>query len=244
LWVITEIKKLKDCPSSSFAPSKGPWIATILGMQKLHNIQLAVLTTLGCTGLFVSPVAAQTNRTITLPTGTRIPIRLEQSLDTRRDKPGALFTARVAAPVMRNGEVVLERGAVCRGHLVASQPSGRLKGRAVMRLRLDSVQSRERTYTIATSGASFVSKGHKQRNLALVGGGAGTGATIGAIAGGGAGALIGAGAGAAAGTTGALITGKRNLHLAAETRLNFALQLPLTVHMPAQSAKPLLTPKG
>jgi hypothetical protein len=152
-----------DCPGSSFAtPYKGPWIATISSMQKLNNIHLAVLTALVCTGLFVSPVAAQTNRTITLPTGTRIPIRLEQSLDTRRDKPGALFTARLAAPVMRNGEVVLERGAVCRGHLMESQPSGRLKGRAVMRLRLDSVQSRGRTFAIATSGASFVSKGHQK----------------------------------------------------------------------------------
>jgi hypothetical protein len=216
-------------------------------MQKLHNIQLAFLTTLVGTSLLVSPVAAQTNsaaRTLTLPAGTRIPIRLGTALDTRRDKPGALFTAHVAASVMRNGEVVLERGAVCRGHLVESQSSGRLKGRAVMRLRLDTVQSHGRTYTIATSGASFVSKGHKRRNLTLVGGGAGTGATIGAIAGGGVGALIGAGAGGAAGTTGALITGKRNLHLAAETRLTFALQRPLTVRMPSPSAKPLPTPKG
>jgi hypothetical protein len=40
------------------------------------------------------------------------------------------------------------------------------------------------------------------------------------------------------------LTGKRTLRLAAETRLNFALQRPLIVRTPAQSAKPLLTPKG
>jgi hypothetical protein len=125
-----------------------------------------------------------------------------------------------------------------------SHPSARLKGRAVIRLRLDSVQSHGGTYTIATSSAHFMSKGHKQRNLALMGGGAGTGAAIGAIAGGGVGALIGAGAGGAAGTTGALITGKRNLHLATETRFNFVLERPLNVRLPAQSAKALPTPKG
>jgi hypothetical protein len=49
--------------------------------------------------------------------------------------------------------------------------------------------------------------------------------------------LIGAGAGAAAGTVGALVTGKRELHLAPETRLSFALQRPLTVRTEPLSAQ-------
>ena len=171
--------------------------------------------------------------TAILPTGTQVQVRLSQSLDTRRDKPGTPFVAHLAAPVTRDGQVIFERGALCRGHVVESKPSGRLKGRAVMSLSLDSIQSRGRTYTLVTSDPSFAGKRHRKRNLVLIGGGAGTGATIGAIAGGGVGALIGAGAGAAAGTTGALITGKRNLHLAAETRVSFALRQPLTLRPPA-----------
>jgi hypothetical protein len=175
----------------------------------------------------VAGLVAQTGEdgpAFTLPAGTRIPIRLGQSLDTRRDRPGTPFLAHVSAPVMHNGEVILPRGTVCYGHLVESKPSGRLKGRAVLSLSLDSIERNGRKYTIETSDPSFVSKAHKNRNLALIGGGAGTGATIGAIAGGGVGALIGAGAGAAAGTTGAVITGKRNLHLAPETRVVFTLR--------------------
>jgi len=173
-------------------------------------------------GLFAQTGGAE--HALTLPAGTRIPIRLGQSIDTRRDRSGTPFLARVSAPVIQSGEVILPRGAVCRGHVAESKPSGRLKGRAVLALSLDSVEWHGRKYSIETSDPSFVSKAHKKRNLALIGGGAGTGATIGAIAGGGVGALIGAGAGAAAGTTGAVITGKRQLHLAPETRVMFTLR--------------------
>lgn len=222
-------------------------------MQKLHFVQSFILSALLCGGsallcggygtLCAAPPETAAPA-ITLPAGTRIPIRLGQSLDTRRDRPGATFIAHVAGPVRHNGEVVFERGDVCRGHLVESKPSGRLRGRAMMRLALDSVETRGRTYTIVTSRSGLVSKSHKKRNLALIGGGAGTGAGIGAIAGGGVGALIGAGAGAAAGTTGAYITGKRNLHLAPETRLSFALQRPLTVHRAAETAQRLPPGRG
>jgi hypothetical protein len=180
----------------------------------------------------VAGLVAQTNtadRSFTLPAGTRIPIRLGQSIDTRRDRSGTPFLAHVSAPVTRSGEVVLPRGTVCRGHVAESKPSGRLKGRAVLSLSLDSVEWNGRKYTIETSDPSFVSKAHKKRNLVLIGGGAGTGATIGAIAGGGVGALIGAGAGAAAGTTTAVITGKRQLHLAPETRVVFTLRESVTL---------------
>ena len=58
--------------------------------------------------------------TLTLPSGTQIPVRLGQSLDTKRDGPGTRFIAHVAEPITHNGQVVLQRGAVVRGHLVES----------------------------------------------------------------------------------------------------------------------------
>jgi len=195
-----------------------------------------ILHTLLFTGIAVSWVTAspaqpnqepQVSHTILLPAGTSIPIRLGQSLDTKRDGPGTHFVGHVATAVVYNGEVVLPRGTVCHGHLQESKPSGRLKGRAVIRLTLDSFELGGKNYTIDTSGTAFISKSHKKRNLALIGGGAGTGAGIGAIAGGGVGALIGAGAGATAGTVGAIATGKRNLHLAPETKLTFRLRQPV-----------------
>ncbi len=178
-------------------------------------------------GLLLMIAVVLPAETLTLPAGTHIPIRLAQSLDTKRDHPGTPFIAHVAAPVMRDREVLIPRGAVCRGHLVQAKPSGRLKGRALIRLSLDSIEVNGRRYTIDTSSPAFVSKAHKKRNLAIIGGTAGTGAAIGGIAGGGVGAAVGAGAGAVVGTAGAAITGKRNLHLAPETRVTFVLREPV-----------------
>jgi len=197
-------------------------------MQGFHRTLLLT----GMAASIVMAAAAQTDpvvQTVLLPAGTRIPIRLGQSLDTHRDRPGTHFIGHVAASIVENGAVVVPRGAVCHGHLEESRPSGRLKGRAILRLSLDSVELNGRNYTIDTTDPAFVSKGHKKRNIALIGGGAATGAGIGAIAGGGVGAAIGAGAGATAGTVGAIVTGKRNLHLAPETRLTFRLREPVRV---------------
>src|ERR1051325_6124500 len=102
--------------------------------------------------------------TITLPAGTHIPIRLAQSLDTRRDKPGTTFVANVSAPVFRNGRVIVPRGAVCRGHLVESRPSGRLKGHAVLTMSLDTIDIYGRRYAIMSSFPALVSQGSKRPN--------------------------------------------------------------------------------
>lgn len=165
--------------------------------------------------------------TMLLPAGVHIPVRLAQSVDTRRDRPGTPFIAHVASPVVQNGVVVVPRGAVCHGRLVGAKASGRLTGRAILTLRLDSITVGGRVYAVNTSAPTFVSKAHGTRNALAIGGTATTGAAIGAMAAGGVGALAGAGAGAVAGAAGAAITGKRQLRLAPETRVVFALRAPL-----------------
>jgi hypothetical protein len=66
----------------------------------------------------------------------------------------------------------------------------------------------------------------------IIGGGAGIGTAIGAIAGGGKGAAIGAATGAAAGTGVQLLTKGETLRVPVETLLDFKLQAPLTVSLP------------
>jgi hypothetical protein len=175
-------------------------------------------------------------RMITLPTGTPISVRLDQPLSTRQSPTGAHFVASVMTPVVQDGAVVLPRGTRVRGYLAESKKSGHFKGHAVMALRLNAIDVYGRTYPVATSDAEFYGKHHKGHNLKWIGGGAGGGLVVGAIAGGGVGALAGAAIGAAGGSAGAAATSRRNVSLAAETPLTFRLEQPVTVRQPGLPA--------
>jgi hypothetical protein len=168
------------------------------------------------------------SRAVIIPTGTRLRVRLGQTLDTKRSRPGERFVAYLDAPVLAGQRVIIPKGTAFEGRVVEAKPSGRLKGKAYLAVRLDSFRLHGRIYPIATA-ANFESSRHKKRNLAIIGGSTGTGATVGAVAGGGIGAVVGAGAGAFVGTAGAFITGKKNVRLPVETPLVFSLRGPLAI---------------
>jgi len=171
------------------------------------------------------PAAAE----VVIPASTRIRVRLGESLDTRNGHIGERFSAYLDDPIVVGDRVVVPKGTLFSGHVVQSRRSGRLRGRAYLGVTLDSFRLHGAAYAIATRADVRASGSHKKRNAIAIGGGSGTGAAIGAIAGGGVGALIGAGAGAAAGTTGAFITGRKNVRLPAETPLVFSLRSAVTV---------------
>jgi hypothetical protein len=159
-----------------------------------------------------------------IPSGTPLHVRVDESIDTKRNRAGDGFTATLAEPVELGGRVMVPAGTEFRGHVTTARASGRMKGRAQLGLALDGFRLNGREYRVETTSVERVSASHKKRNSWLIGGGAGVGAAIGAIAGGGKGALIGAGAGAGAGTAGAAITGKKEVGISAETPLRFTLR--------------------
>ena len=166
---------------------------------------------------------------VVVPRGTALRVRLSHAVSTETSRPGDRFAATLDEPLVIDGKTVLPRGTGVRGTIKESDDSGRLSGRAVLALTLESAVWNGRTYALATETHRSVSAGHKKRNAVLVGGGSGVGALIGGIAGGGKGALIGAGAGAAAGTAGAAATGKREIRIPAESVLGFRLREPLWI---------------
>ena len=172
---------------------------------------------------------ARPQRTAVLNPGTIVRVRLQETLDTRRNRAGDHFDATLAQPLVVGDRVVVPQGLTFQGRVVTSAEAGRFEGRAALALRLDSFVLNGVTYDINTNRATRVSKGHKKHNWLWIGGGSGTGATIGAIASGGMGALIGAGAGAAAGTAGAAFTGKRHVVLPVESAVAFTLQSPVAI---------------
>ena len=166
---------------------------------------------------------------ISIPAGTVLDVRLEQTLDTKRNRPGDRFTASVRRPIILDGRTIIPKGTIFTGHLTESKASGRFKGRAVLGLSLDSFELNGRRHEIRATHLGRETGGHKKRNWGWIAGGAGAGTAVGALAGGPAGAVIGAGAGAGAGTAGAAFTGKKNIILPVETPLAFSLRVPVTL---------------
>ena len=163
-------------------------------------------------------------RVADLPAGTRLRVRLDQDLGSKISQPGDTFSATIADDVVVNGQTVIRQGARAEGTVIDAKPLGRIKGGALLEVRLERVQSRWGSYPVSTSTIEQVEKGKGKRTGFFAAGGAGLGALIGGLAGGGKGALIGGLAGAGAGTAGSAFTGNKNILLPAETLLTFRLE--------------------
>jgi hypothetical protein len=176
-----------------------------------------------------APAAPRQPAAIDLPAGTLIPVRLDEDLGSKISQTGDTFRATVADDVLVNGQVVIARGARAEGAVIDAKALGKIKGGAILDIRLERVTTSWGSYPISTSSIDRSEKGKGKRTAVMAGGGAGLGALIGGLAGGGKGAAIGALAGGGAGTAGGAFTGNKQIVLPAETRLNFRLESPLHI---------------
>jgi hypothetical protein len=177
-----------------------------------------------------APAQPPAPQPIVVPAGTRIRVRLGQTLSTKESQTGDPFSGVVTDPVRVNGQTVIRAGARARGVVTESKGLGRFKGQAVLAIRLDSVSADGHTYSVRTSHVERVEQGKGKRSAVMTGGGAGLGALIGGLAGGGKGALLGGLLGGGGGAAGSAFTGNKDLVIPAESILTFDLERSLTVN--------------
>lgn len=164
--------------------------------------------------------------TLTVSSRSNVAVRVDQELNSKTTDVGETFTGALSAPLRAsNGEIAFPRGTRVSGTVVASKNQGRFKGQGVLAIELHKIGD----HTVTTEEYVVTQKGKGKRSAGLIGGGAGAGGLIGALAGGGKGGLIGALAGAGAGTAGAALTGNKPTVLPAESKVEFDLTTPIKV---------------
>ncbi len=165
----------------------------------------------------------------TVPAGSTIRVRLQQTISSRDAKSGQPFDAVLDQPLVVNGKTLAPKGAAVHGVVATAVSSGRLSRPAQLSLRLKSLDVGGKSYPLVTNYRGLRGASHKKRDAVAIGGGSALGAIIGGVAGGGKGAAIGAAAGAGAGTAGAAATGKKDVAYPVETPLTFTLRQAVTI---------------
>jgi len=176
-----------------------------------------------------SAPAPPASQPVTIPSGTVVTVRMIDSIDSAQNRPGEIFAATVDAPVAVSDKVVIQRNSDARVRLVESRSAGHMTGRSELQLELVSVSVGGNAYTVQSGYYELQGASRGKRTAETVGGGAGLGALIGAIAGRGKGAAIGAAVGAGAGTAVQAATSGQQVKVPSETKIDFTLKAPLTV---------------
>jgi hypothetical protein len=166
----------------------------------------------------------------TVPAGTPLVVRLEQTVSAKNNNVGDTFTGVLAQSVRVQGVTVIKAGAPVTGTVVASKGQGRFKGDGALGIGIRRVGN----YSVTTSSYEKSISGKGKRSTGFIAGGGGGGALIGGLAGGGKGALIGGLLGAGAGTAGAAFTGNKDVSVPAESVVTFNLTAPITVTLVGQ----------
>lgn len=170
-------------------------------------------------------------RDVTLPAGTALRLELQSAIASDTSSVEDTVRASLRQPVNVDGTAVLPTGTEVVGTVTSVERSGRVKGRARIAYRFDSLDYSGERYDIRTNTLSHLAPATKAKDATKIGIGAGAGAAIGALLGGGSGAAKGAAIGGGAGTGVVLATRGKEVRLGPGADVTARLTAPLTVRV-------------
>jgi hypothetical protein len=168
-------------------------------------------------------------KTVTLPAGTVIPIRMTDTLDSASTQSNSVFHGSLAGDLISDGMVVAKSGAAVTGRVVTAKDATHFSGSSELSIELTRIDTVDHPVDVVTDAFTKQGNGRGKNTATKAGGGAALGAIIGALAGGGKGAAIGAvtGGGVGAGVNG--VTRGQQVQIPTETLVSFHLQSPISV---------------
>ena len=189
--------------------------------------------------LLAALAAGQTS----LPTGTAVKMKLENTLTTFSTQAGDPFSARVTEAVVVDGKTVIPVGATVQGRVTKTSEPRRIAGKPTIaifpehlvlpngdRFMLNAtlVDTSARHGTDVNNEGRFKGEGHDGKDLTEIGMGTGGGMLAGGLIGGGKGLLIGGAIGATA-TIAHWLGKHRSTMLPAGTELVMELNRPMVM---------------
>ena len=166
-----------------------------------------------------APSEAPAEEDYIIARGTRVLLRLINSVNTKHTAPGDRVYLETVVPLFVNGRLVIPRGSNVTGTVTDSKQSGRVKGKSALNIRFDSLtlpngvarDFRSRPGSVDTAGnldraeGKIEGEGNKAGDAGTVAKTTAAGASVGTIAGAASGHYgMGVGIGAAAGAIGGL----------------------------------------
>jgi len=115
-------------------------------------------------------------QTVTLASGSTIPVRITQTLDSATTQTGDSFSGSVASDIIQDGMVVLPRGAQVSGHVIEAKNATHFSGSSALSIELTGVTSRGEHIGITTEPYSKQGTGRGKNTAVKTGIGAAAGA--------------------------------------------------------------------
>jgi len=180
-----------------------------------------------------APAPQPVIRTVTVPSGTTLPIRITQTLDSGTTQQGDSFSGVVASDIVQDGVVAIPRGAAVSGRVSEVHEAAHFKGSSLLSIELTGLTVRGRNIPLSTQAYSVEGKGRGKNTAVKTGIGAAAGAVLGGIFGGGKGAAIGAAAGGGTGAGINAITRGEQVQIPSESVVPFTVTNTIAVRISA-----------
>jgi hypothetical protein len=205
-----EVRLARRAPGTNSLP-----ILIVTGMMLLSS------------GLLRAQAGSTNNQspvTATVPAGTRLIVKMIDSVDSDKSNPNDRFRGSLEANLMAGNIVVAPKGTTVFGRVLTAESAGRSGGQ--LEFDLTDIMLNGQTFSLATSSNQIQGQGATGGQSAT---GAKAGAAVGAVTGGISGAIRGAGAGAVAGHVAGASTSGERVNVPAGTQVEFTLDHPVSL---------------
>jgi hypothetical protein len=168
-------------------------------------------------------------REVTLPAGTVLPLTLDSYVASDSSRIESPVHAHLRRALIVDGVTVLPAGTPISGYVTDAARSGRVKGRARVAFRFNTLSADGERYRVETSRVVRQAPATKRLDAAKIAVPAGAGAVIGALTNGKKGAAVGTAIGGGAGTGVVLATRGKEVRLGRGAAVAVRLLRPLRV---------------